>query len=53
MADIIKVIVVGAGFGGLSSAISLKRIGCDVSVYEVSKDLSRQGVRFQSLPGTN
>ncbi|KIW79159.1 hypothetical protein Z517_05771 [Fonsecaea pedrosoi CBS 271.37] len=43
MHDIINVIVVGAGFGGLSTAISLRRVGCNVSVYELSKDLSRQG----------
>ena len=39
----IGVIVVGAGFGGLSTAISLRRIGCDVRLFELSSDLSRQG----------
>lgn len=42
----INVFVVGAGFGGLSTAISLARIGCKVHVYELSKDLSRQGQKI-------
>lgn len=42
----INVIVVGAGFGGLSSAISLARIGCKVHVFELSKDLARQGQKI-------
>lgn len=45
ISDAIDVIVVGAGFGGLSTAISLKTADCNVTVYELSKDLSRQGER--------
>ena len=40
----INVIVVGAGFGGLASAIALSRKGCKVIVFESSKDLTRQGM---------
>src|SRR5258708_874777 len=36
-------IVIGAGFGGLSSAIDLARLGATVQVLESSKNLSRQG----------
>lgn len=39
----IDVIIVGAGFGGLSTAIELANAGCKVTVYEVAKDLTRQG----------
>ncbi|KAF2186194.1 FAD/NAD(P)-binding domain-containing protein [Zopfia rhizophila CBS 207.26] len=39
----INVIVVGAGFGGLASAIELTKKGCRVRVFESSKDLTRQG----------
>jgi len=40
----INVIVVGAGFGGLASAIALSRKGCKVIVFESSRDLTRQGM---------
>ncbi|KAJ0420300.1 hypothetical protein BJY00DRAFT_313239 [Aspergillus carlsbadensis] len=39
----LNVIVVGAGFGGLATAIELTRAGCRVTVYELAKDLTRQG----------
>lgn len=46
--DDISVIIVGAAFGGLSSAIELASRGCKVHVFEASKDLSRQGMQFCS-----
>lgn len=36
-----KVIIIGAGIGGLSTAIALRKIGMDVKVFE-----SKQEVRF-------
>ncbi|KAL3488623.1 hypothetical protein BJX62DRAFT_211371 [Aspergillus germanicus] len=33
------VIVVGAGFGGLATAIELAKAGCIVTVYELAKEL--------------
>jgi phytoene dehydrogenase-like protein len=41
--DRLSIIVVGAGFGGLSCAIALASKGVDVQVFELAKDLTRQG----------
>ena len=35
-----KVIIIGAGMGGLSAGIALKRIGYDVEIYEQVLELS-------------
>lgn len=44
-------IVIGAGFGGLACAISLAKLGHAVKVFELSKDLKRQGTsQIFSLP---
>lgn len=40
----IRVIIVGAGFGGLSSAIELTRKGCKCKVFEAAKKLDNKGV---------
>lgn len=45
----ISVVVVGAGFGGLATAIELARKGCSVRVFELAKDLTRQGKHWQIL----
>lgn len=42
-AELINVIVVGAGFGGLANAIELTRKGCKVTVYEAVKELTNMG----------
>lgn len=41
--DNINVIVVGAGYGGLATAIELTRKGCKVKVFEAAKSLAKQG----------
>jgi monoamine oxidase len=42
----LRAIVIGAGFGGLSSAIELARLGATVQLFESSPDLKRQGERL-------
>lgn len=37
------IVVVGAGYGGLTTAIELRRKGASVRVYESTKALSEQG----------
>jgi phytoene dehydrogenase-like protein len=49
MAPTIKVIVVGAGFGGLATAIELTRKGCHVEVFEAVKKLDNKGLRMPVL----
>ncbi|KAH7351465.1 hypothetical protein BKA66DRAFT_575559 [Pyrenochaeta sp. MPI-SDFR-AT-0127] len=38
-----SIIVVGAGFGGLACAIALAKEGISIRVFELAKDLTRQG----------
>jgi 5-methylphenazine-1-carboxylate 1-monooxygenase len=49
-ADAERVIVVGAGIGGLVTALSLDEIGCAVDVYESVVDLRALGVGINLLP---
>ena len=39
----VKVIVVGAGYGGLTAAIELRRKGANVLIFESTKTLTEQG----------
>ncbi|WP_311567213.1 FAD-dependent monooxygenase [Photobacterium arenosum] len=39
----LKVIIIGAGIGGLSTAVALRRIGCNVEVYEQAPALRTAG----------
>jgi len=39
----VTVIVVGAGYGGLTTAIELKRKGANVLVFESTKRITEQG----------
>lgn len=39
----LNAIVIGAGFGGLASAIELARKGAKVRVFESAPDMKRQG----------
>lgn len=41
--DNLKALVIGAGFGGLASAIELARRGAKVRVFESAADMKRQG----------
>lgn len=39
----LNALVIGAGFGGLASAIELARRGAKVRVFESARDMKRQG----------
>ena len=43
----LKVGIIGAGVAGLSSAIILKKLGCDVTVFEKEKHVSTEGAGIQ------
>jgi 5-methylphenazine-1-carboxylate 1-monooxygenase len=45
-----KIIVAGAGIGGLSAALSLHKAGFDVHVYESAKEIKALGVGINLLP---
>lgn len=45
-----KVIIIGAGIGGLTAAIALARCGMDVQVYEKSPSLGEVGAGLQQSP---
>lgn len=39
----LKVIIIGAGIGGLTAAVALLHIGCDVEIYEQAPELRTSG----------
>ncbi|WP_243146618.1 FAD-dependent monooxygenase [Scytonema sp. UIC 10036] len=45
-----KVAVIGAGLGGLAVAIALRKLGCDVQVYEKAQDFRPIGGGLGLLP---
>jgi 2-polyprenyl-6-methoxyphenol hydroxylase-like FAD-dependent oxidoreductase len=45
-----KIIIAGAGIGGLSAALSLHKAGFDVDVYESAKEIKALGVGINLLP---
>ena len=45
-----RVIVVGAGIGGLTAALCLHEAGIDVEVFEQSRELAELGVGINLLP---
>lgn len=45
-----KIIIAGAGIGGLSAALSLHKAGFDVQVYESAKEIRALGVGINLLP---
>lgn len=49
--DGLKVLIIGAGFGGLASAIELQHRGAAVTVLEASPDMKKQGKQLFSPNG--
>lgn len=45
-----RILVIGAGFAGLSCAIELTRKGFEVEVIEATKKLTSQGTTLAALP---
>ena len=45
-----KVIIAGGGIGGLTAALSLHKVGIDVTVYEAVEQLEPLGVGINILP---
>ena len=45
-----KVIIVGAGIGGLTAALALHRAGIEVEVFEQARELAELGVGINLLP---
>ena len=45
-----KVVIAGAGIGGLTAALSLQRAGIDVAVYESAAEILPLGVGINILP---
>jgi 2-polyprenyl-6-methoxyphenol hydroxylase-like FAD-dependent oxidoreductase len=46
----LRFVVIGAGVGGLSAALSLHQIGADVEVFEAAEELRPLGVGINLLP---
>lgn len=47
-----KILIAGAGIGGLTAALSLHAVGIDVEVFEQARGLGELGVGFNLLPHT-
>ncbi|WP_420860546.1 FAD-dependent monooxygenase [Algirhabdus cladophorae] len=45
-----KILIAGAGLGGLSAALALRQIGCEVAVYEAASTLGEVGAGIQLSP---
>jgi salicylate hydroxylase/6-hydroxynicotinate 3-monooxygenase len=48
----LSIAVVGAGMGGLAVAATLRRVGCDVQVYEQASRFARIGAGIQMMPNS-
>jgi 2-polyprenyl-6-methoxyphenol hydroxylase-like FAD-dependent oxidoreductase len=47
---VMKVVIVGAGIGGLAAALSLHKVGIEAEVYEQARELKELGVGINMLP---
>src|SRR5215468_2922615 len=45
-----KLLIVGGGIGGLTTALMLHRLGIDVDIYEQAEELRELGVGINTLP---
>ena len=43
----LKVAVIGAGVAGLSTSLFLRRLGCDVTIFEKDKSIKKEGAGIQ------
>jgi len=48
----LSIAVVGAGMGGLAVAATLRRVGCDVELYEQASRFARVGAGIQMMPNS-
>lgn len=48
--SLMRVVVIGGGIGGLTAALALKRVGCDVAVFEQSPALREAGAGITLWP---
>jgi 5-methylphenazine-1-carboxylate 1-monooxygenase len=46
----VKVLIIGAGLGGLTAALSLRQAGLEVDVFEQAQDVGELGVGINLLP---
>ncbi|MEM7470176.1 MAG: FAD-dependent monooxygenase [Pseudomonadota bacterium] len=45
-----KIVIAGAGIGGLAAGLALARAGCDVEIYEQASEISEVGAGLQISP---
>jgi 2-polyprenyl-6-methoxyphenol hydroxylase-like FAD-dependent oxidoreductase len=50
--DKLSIAIVGAGIGGLTVAATLRRIGCQVAIYEQAPRFERVGAGIQMMPNS-
>lgn len=48
-----KVAIVGAGIGGLTAALALLRVGCEVAIFEQANELAEVGAGLQISPNAS